>query len=275
MGLFDKVKNMFTEEIEEEPVVEEVKVEEIKKEVTHVPIESPTAKVTPQEERIEANEQPSENNKKAVFFNDRDFEDLAKPRHTQPTSSNRSDEFFSKEELAKMYGSNSVKEKKEEPKEKMFKPTPIISPVYGILDKNYHKEDIVERKDSAQISKPKTNVTIDTIRNKAYGTLEEQLKDQALYDKNSKKDEVDLFDELEKKNQALVFEDEKEEAKVEKSSNPEEITMDLTKELDNLLMKKQTSINELSRESRNKNIGEQQDLFNLIDSMVKEEGEDE
>ena len=38
MGLFDKVKNIFTEEVEEEP---EVKVEQIKKEVTHVAIESP------------------------------------------------------------------------------------------------------------------------------------------------------------------------------------------------------------------------------------------
>ena len=272
MGLFDKVKNMFTEEIEE-PAQEEVKVEEIKKEVTHVPIESPAVRqntVDNHEDNVE--EQSSDNSKKAVFFSDSDFEDLAKPRHTQPTSQNRSDEFFSKEELAKMYGTNSLKEKKEEPKEKIFKPTPIISPVYGILDKNYHKEDIVERKEPA-ITKPKTSVTIDTIRNKAYGTLEEQLKDQALYDRNSKKEDVDLFDELEKKNQTLVFEDE--DKKTKKNSNSEEITMDLTKELDNLLMKKQNSINELSRENKNKNVGDQQDLFNLIDSMVKEEGEDE
>lgn len=266
MGLFDKVKNMFTEEVEEPE--EEVKVDEIKKEVTHVAIESPSVKQTEDNGEVTINEQP-DNTKKAVFFNDRDFEDLAKPRHTQPSSNNRSDEFFSKEELAKMYGSNSVKEKKEEPQEKMFKPTPIISPVYGILDKNYHKEDIVERKDTNPI-KPKTNVTIDTIRNKAYGTLEEQLKDQALYDKNKQKDDVDLFDELEHKND-IVFEDEN-AAHAEKSSSQEEITMDLTKELDNLLMKKQTSINELSRESKNKDVSNQ-DLFNLIDSMV-DEGED-
>ena len=42
VGLFDKVKNMFTEEIEEP--VEEVKVDEIKKEVTHVAIESPSVR---------------------------------------------------------------------------------------------------------------------------------------------------------------------------------------------------------------------------------------
>ncbi|MBR3523576.1 MAG: hypothetical protein IKN87_02705 [Bacilli bacterium] len=270
MGLFDKVKNMFTEEVEEPE--EEVKVDEIKKEVTHVAIESPSVKpVIEEKEEVVEEVKPvqPDNTKKAVFFNDRDFEDLAKPRHTQVTSTNHSDEFFSKEELARMYGSNATKEKKEEPKEKIFKPTPIISPVYGILDKNYHKEDIVERKDTTPI-KPKTSVTIDTIRNKAYGTLEEQLKDQALYDKKTKREDVDLFDELEHKNDALVFEDE--DKKVKKSSNPEEITMDLTKELDSLLMRKQNSINELSRESRNRNVGNQ-DLFNLIDEMV-DEGED-
>ena len=37
MKFLEKVKNMFTEEVEED----EVKVEKIKKEVTHVPIESP------------------------------------------------------------------------------------------------------------------------------------------------------------------------------------------------------------------------------------------
>ena len=29
---------------------------------------------------------------------------------------------------------------------KSFKPSLIISPVYGVLDKNYHKEDITSKK---------------------------------------------------------------------------------------------------------------------------------
>ena len=269
MGLFDKVKNMFTEEIEEP--VEEVKVDEIKKEVTHVAIESPSVRNNNLETANEETNENGDNAKKAVFFNDRDFEDLAKPRPQQVSSNNRSDEFFSKEELAKMYGSNTPKEKKEEPKEKIFKPTPIISPVYGILDKNYHKEDIVERKDTTPL-RPKSGPTFDTIRNKAYGTLEEQLKDQALYERNNKKEEVDLFDELEHKNASLVFDDEP-KTRAERNANPEEVTMDLTQELDNLLLKKQNAINELSREEKNKNI-ENKDLFNLIDAM-NEEGEHE
>ena len=39
MGFFDKVKNMFTEEVEDE-----VKVEKIQQEVRHVPIKSPNVK---------------------------------------------------------------------------------------------------------------------------------------------------------------------------------------------------------------------------------------
>ena len=262
MGLFDKVKNIFTEEIEEEP---EVKVEQIKKEVTHVPIESPSVstKVEPEVKEIEE-EEPVTPKNKAVFFSDSDFEDLAKPRHIDAQPQNRSDEFFSKEELAKMYGSSSVKEKKEEPKEKKFKPTPIVSPVYGVLDKNYHKEDIVERKET--VVPPKASVTVDTIRNKAYGTLEEQLKDQVLYDKNTKSKDVDLFDELERKNNNILFDEEK----TRNTSTPDELTMDLTKELDNLLMKKQSYINNLeTREEKNKDI-EKDDLLDLMDDFYDE-----
>lgn len=270
MGLFDKVKSIFTEEVEEEP---EIKVEQIKKEVTHVPIESPSVKTEIKEEKKEENEPIAENNisnkNRAVFFSDSDFEDLAKPRHTEVVSQNHSDEFFSKEELARMYGSNSVKEKKEEPKDKIFKPTPIISPVYGVLDKNYHKEDIVERKEPEY--KPKTSVNVDTIRNKAYGTLEEQLKDQVLYDKKQSNNDVDLFAELEKKKSAIKFDDEL----PKRNSNPEELTMDLTKELDNLLMKKQSVLNNLeTREERNKNIEKKDDILDLMDDNMYDEGDE-
>ena len=63
--------------------------------------------------------------------------------------------------------------KPEETKEvKKFKPSPIISPVYGILDKNYKKEDVVDKKDrkitSSYASK---KVDLDTVRRKAFGEL--------------------------------------------------------------------------------------------------------
>ena len=51
-----------------------------------------------------------------------------------------------------------------------FKPSPIISPIYGILDKNYKKEDVVSKKEIRITSNyTRTNVNVDDIRNKAYG----------------------------------------------------------------------------------------------------------
>ena len=85
-------------------------------------------------------------------------------------------------------------------KKKEFKPTPIISPIYGILDKNYKKDEIVTKKEIRISSSPK-NVDLDTIREKAYGDLasditasmyedveeepkEEKGDDNLLYDLN-------------------------------------------------------------------------------------------
>lgn len=83
-----------------------------------------------------------------------------------------------KEVQSKPYGvDNSYKldlheygmyEKKEE--KQYFKPSPIISPIYGILDKNYKKEDVVAKKEIRITSNySRSNVNVDDIRNKAFG----------------------------------------------------------------------------------------------------------
>ena len=51
-----------------------------------------------------------------------------------------------------------------------FRPSPIISPIYGILDKNYKKEDVVSKKEVRITSNyTRRNMNVDDIRNKAYG----------------------------------------------------------------------------------------------------------
>lgn len=68
------------------------------------------------------------------------------------------------------YGSYDRKEEKTG-----FKPSPIISPIYGILDKNYKKEDVVQKKEvrlSSGYSRGSLNV--DAVRNKAYGEAEKK-----------------------------------------------------------------------------------------------------
>ena len=64
-----------------------------------------------------------------------------------------------------------------------LKPSPIISPIYGILDKNYKKEEIVTRKEvrlSSSYSREKLNV--DEVRNKAYGKLEDEIEEASFDD---------------------------------------------------------------------------------------------
>ena len=59
-----------------------------------------------------------------------------------------------------------------------FKPSPIISPIYGILDKNYKKEDVREKKEVRLSSYSRGSVSVDDVRNKAYGKeKEEEVED--------------------------------------------------------------------------------------------------
>jgi len=59
-------------------------------------------------------------------------------------------------------------EKKEKP---VFRPTPIISPIYGILDKNYKKDDVVTKKPVILSSTSSRKMDLDRVREKAYGDL--------------------------------------------------------------------------------------------------------
>lgn len=73
------------------------------------------------------------------------------------------------------YGSYEKKEEK-----KVFKPSPIISPIYGILDKNYKKEDVVQKKEVRLTSSySRSNVSVDEVRDKALGSHQESKKTEA------------------------------------------------------------------------------------------------
>lgn len=230
MGLLDKMKNLFTEEIEEEPV---------KSEVIQVEIPAPVKKeeIKPIENKIDFNESVSDNvsikkeekNVAPIFFDDAYFKELEQPKVV-------------KKEVKSSY----MKEKKEE---KKFTPTPIISPVYGVLDKNYNKEDITTKKERESIAHTNTSVTIDDVRRKAYGTLEDDIE-TTLFGSNSilfteEKEEKDLFEDL--VDDEIEIED----------INIIEEEMDSTNILDDILDENSSSNSE---------------LFDLIDSMYEKEG---
>ena len=72
-----------------------------------------------------------------------------------------------------LYGDDLSYERKVVEDRKIFRPSPIISPVYGVLDKNYRKEEIVDKNKEERVRKKRSD-SLDDIRNKAYGTLSEE-----------------------------------------------------------------------------------------------------
>lgn len=177
MSFLDKMKNLFTDEIEE-PVKSEVIQVEIPSPVKEVKIEDNIA-----DNEIVNTMKVEEKPATPIFFDDDYFKELDQPK---------------KEEKPVI---------KEQPKiikeeKKHFKPTPIISPVYGVLDKNYSKEDITTKQ--SRVEKNSSVVTIDEVRKKAFGTLEDELEN-TLFSSNSilfndeikmSNEKEDLFDEL-------------------------------------------------------------------------------
>ncbi len=242
MGLFDKVKNLFTEEIEEEVEIEE---EPIKKEMIQVEIPSPIKKRSEEEPKEEI--KPVESKKeeyKFPFFDDDDFSALEK----------REEKKERREKKKSLYRgtSSEPKEVYSPPKEekKIFKPTPIISPVYGILDKNYQKEDIKSKSSKPRSYYNPKEATVDEIRNKAYGTLEDDIE-TTLFGKEDvyEEPEVVINDSSTPRHGASEVIDKKED--------------DLTDLLEN----------ELSKENEKKGDGPRKisdsELFSMIDSMYQ------
>lgn len=184
-----------------------------------------------------------------------------------------------------------------------FKPSPIISPIYGILDKNYKKEDIVQKREIRLTSEyERRNLTVDDVRKKAYGTLSDDLiddMDKGLEEvsNNVQKEEdnllIDLSSDISKPQVKEVtvgdaeeyyddlgleynvdYKDGAVEASKETAVNEdvsEEVSEDIpeAKEvIDNITSKEEKSPNDIHIE---KNDTEDDDnLFDLIDSMYQE-----
>ncbi len=76
---------------------------------------------------------------------------------------------------------NELYSKKESNIKPKFKASPVISPVYGILDKNYTKEEIKEKNDdNTAMKRPSKKVDFETVRKKAFGNLADEIKDNLL-----------------------------------------------------------------------------------------------
>ncbi len=265
MGLFDKVKSLFTEEVEEE------EEQPIKKEVIKVEIPSPNEK---KEEVKKESEEPIS---KSIDENDNFFND-DKEEFSIRTDNNFpffDDEEFSsfdkkskkREERKKNTYKETYKEKKEvynpiKEEKRVFKPSPIISPVYGILDKNYQREEIKSKSVNHYNSK---EATVDEIRNKAYGTLEDDIettlfgRDEDNFEEDITKDDIlkaTIRDEKEKD----IAKDDSEEFSTRTRMHKTRSSLDM----DDFV--KDDTKNEKKEKPRKIS---DEELFNMIDSMYQ------
>lgn len=178
MKFLDKIKDLFTDE-EEEFETKEVEVEEEKEQPSKLP--------TFMRNKIEEEEKQKETIKEEVIASDREVVKTRSNNFSFPidieeeydvvyTPRNKNvleerEEARPKTSVAELYS------KKEEPKPKKFKPTPVISPVYGVLDKNYTKDEVkIQDENSYEIPRTSRKVDFETVRNKAYGTLTDDIR---------------------------------------------------------------------------------------------------
>lgn len=238
MSLFDKFKNLFYEE----EIKEEVKVEpqeEIKEE----------KKLEEKKEEVKKEETKKEEPERKIFNNEPTFKfpiafDDDFDEKERKSTINMIDKKFKMPEVPK-------KEKKE------FKPSPMISPIYGVMDKGSKQETTVR---DGLLENSDKKPDLEEVRSKAYGTVISREEKYSNNDKESiEKTEINLF-----------FKEEPIKEKrevVEEQSYEEEQSYDL-----NEIDEKIKSIDELLKDT-----GDEDDLYSLVDKMYKdkEEGDDE
>jgi len=280
MGLVNKLKNILFEEEEVEiPVIEKekkpVEYKELPKKEEHhenyndffeKPVDLETKEevknMPPKEEISEREIFKSEKTFNFPAFDEDEFEQFA-PRRSVINREIESKKIEPKKEFRKI----ERKEEKVEVKTK-FRPSPIISPVYGILDKNYTPDDITTRD-----NKNAKTLDVDSVRKKAFGTLTEQ---KTIKPNDTKEDPIN--------DEAKILEEKLEKARtideLLKDSSDEIIELDNKDNKESLNNETYEDIDSLENiEPKHEEVLEddtlENDLFDLIDSMYenREDGE--
>lgn len=262
-------------EIEEElPVVtkreSKVEVELPKREETKIETKEPSISDAPALGREERSKAP-------IYFDDKAFEDLKTvnlPKKEEIKSVPKRENI--RKPIDEVYKGNTKNEEA-----KIFKPSPIISPVYGVLEQNYQYEDIKAHeleKPTVAVNRKKAEVTVDDIRNKAYGTLEDDLENtfftnSILNEKYEEEAELDIFEGIktrEERNSKVDLL--REDYQIKETEKQDDISKELEKQ-----KQKIEEINEYIKNSKNKNtdlennLQEEEQTKEEIEEVVEEE----
>ena len=180
MKLFDKIKDLFSdyEEVEEEVFLEEEKKEEYKLPKVMRDVIEKEEVTLPKKKEVE--EVKVEEKKFSIPIDfEKEFE-MTPSRRNNTNNQNVIKEIksvqntsYSRQEPVKNVYTEPKPIKIEKEQKPKFKASPVISPVYGILDKNYTKEEVKEKKeDKRDIKRSFKKVDFETVRKKAFGNLE-------------------------------------------------------------------------------------------------------
>lgn len=182
MGVFSKLKNIFyDEEYIDEPEAEIKKVDKVvKKEVEEAKPRVEEIKITREEPKREEIKRVAEEPKSSNDFSEREL--FRSERTFNFTEFDDDEELPPRRNVLNSEPKVTKRVEAQKPaipeQPKIFKPSPVISPIYGILDKDYKKDEVVSktvREEKIVIKDSAT--TYDTVRRKAYGTLEDELED--------------------------------------------------------------------------------------------------
>ena len=139
---------------------------------------------------------------------------------------------------------------KEEPKK--FRPSPVISPVYGVLGENYKKEDILPRA-SSEGTLPKI-MDVDNVRKKAFGILEQNMDTNEVLQDFKGDSEIPL---------------EKIDENLDEDIMGKTIKIDVDDVKSELDKKEKVDSSDTKASVKKDDEALEKDLFNLIDSMYE------
>lgn len=297
MGLFNKLKNALFEEEEIElpitPEKEVVKPVEVKEDISYKQLDKVPKKEI--EEALEENERDifkAENTFKFPEFDEEEFKTnykfenkeqpkkenvtISKEVHEKPKNSDYNFERKLKQTRKEISKKNTDTSKEVKGH---FRPSPVISPVYGVLDKNYKKEDIITVKEDVHRKK----YDVDEIRKKAFGSIDEiektkETPKEEFYDTNTNEleellnsathEQIDLHEEEKVVNNKRSA---RKQVEVEENNyNDVEDALDTTTIDLEVLDQKSVKTEEERKEDTLEN-----DLFDLIDSMYDNREEED
>ena len=296
MGLLNKIKGILFEEVEEDEVVSTPKSEEKKPIAEKIepqrkveePVEKSVPKVT-----APVKETKTENlNERDLFksdnispFFDFDEEEFSNMSRVQKPKTTNVMEYERKKRVEKRYdmGNFSKIERTEVVEKKKFKPSPIISPVYGILNEDYKPEDIKSKTDNVV----NTGLDFNSVRKKAFGeeTLgepeatyyEESVTVKVKENEEEKQQKVKTIDELlDDTSDVTIDVDEKNSVEDKNNKEATDEVADyerIDKDLEEVTAKRDANKTEMRKVEDDDTL--ENDLFDLIDSMYdnREEGD--